>query len=81
MTYRAVFAAAFLQVSLVAGQTVLLAKQNWIGIAIVGFLISYVWFGNARNAARSELPHARVVYATGAMVGTLTGALSAHWFG
>jgi hypothetical protein len=81
MTYRSLFLTAFLQVALVAGQTVLLARGNWIGIGIVGFCISWVWFGNARNAARSELPHARLVYATGAMVGTLTGALTAHWLG
>jgi hypothetical protein len=81
VTYRSIFLAAFIQVSLVAGQTVLLSRGNWIGIGIVGFLISWVWFGNARNAARSELPRARVVYATGAMVGTLTGALTAHWLG
>ena len=81
MTYRSLFLNAFYQVALVAGQTVLLAKRNWIGIAVVGFMISWVWFANARNAARSELEYARVVYASGAMVGTLVGALTAHWFG
>ena len=80
MTYRSLFSTAFLQVALVAAQTVLLAERNWIGIGIVGFGISWVWFGNARNAARSELKHARLVYACGACAGTMVGAISAHLF-
>ncbi len=67
------FGRAFLQVALVAANVVQIAKGQWVGMFVVGFAISWLWFGNAREAGRSELPGAAMIYALGAGVGTVTG--------
>jgi len=73
--YLTLFGRAFLQVSLVAANVVQIAKGQYVGMFVVGAAISYLWFGNARSAGRSELPGAAWVYAVGAGCGTVAGAV------
>lgn len=73
--YASLFVRAFIMVSLVSANTVLLAHGKSVAAVIDGGLISFVWFLNARSAGRTELPKypAALCYAGGAMAGTLTG--------
>lgn len=82
--YANLFSRAFLMVTLVSANSVLLAKLahhfSWLTFAaalIDGGLISFVWFLNARSAGRTELPKypAAMSYSLGAMAGTLAGMI------
>ena len=77
--YLLLFWRGFLQVSLVAANVVLIARGHYAGMFAVGALISWVWFGNAREAGRSELPGAALTYALGAGLGTVTGAILSRY--
>lgn len=68
------FTTAFVQVFLVSANTYFIANLFWPGIAIAGFGISYLWTANVRRIAVGT-QSARLVYATGAMLGGLTGVL------
>ncbi len=74
--YALIFGRAFLQVSLVAANVVQIATGHYLGGFVVGTAISWLWFTNARTAARSDLPGAAAVYALGAGTGTVAGMLS-----
>ena len=73
--YFRLFGRAFLQVALVAANIVQIAKGQYVGMFVVGAAISYLWFGNAREAGRSELPFAAMIYALGAGTGTVVGTI------
>jgi len=66
------FITGFSQVSLVALNTLLLAKQVIIGVVIVSFLISFIWSFNVKKVAFGSMRD-RLVYSAGASVGGLTG--------
>ena len=71
-----IFATGFAQVFLVSANTYFISRTTWIGIAVCGFGISYLWTFNVRRVSigtRSE----QFTYATGAMLGGLTGVLVA----
>lgn len=70
----------FLQVLLVAVNTVLLARANYIGVTSVSFLISFVWSWNVRKVAFGGMPD-RVLYSTGAALGGLSGLLLGELIG
>lgn len=76
--------AGALQVVLVAANTVTIARYHatrepaiLAACGALGFLISYVWWTNARQAGRLDVPFARMWYAVGASVGTMIGAAAA----
>lgn len=69
--YVTVYARGFLMVSLVASNTAQIAGRHYVGAFLVGSAISWLWFGNARVAGRTDLRHARVAYALGAACGTV----------
>jgi multidrug transporter EmrE-like cation transporter len=69
----AVFRQGFLIVTLTASNVGMISGQHWFGAGVVGFLISFVWFTNARTAAHTSVPYAREWYALGAGMGTLFG--------
>lgn len=78
--YLALFARGWLQVSLVAFSTVAIARGDYPASAMSGFLISLVWFFNARAAGRDTARwEAAVSYALGATCGTLTGMVVGRW--
>lgn len=66
------FTTAFFQVFFVAGSTACIAHKHYIGTAITGFAISYIWTFNVRRIAASTLPE-RIAYASGAATGSVTG--------
>jgi len=71
-----IFSTGFAQVFLVATNTYFISRTTWTGIAVCGFGISYLWTINVRKVsigAKSE----QIVYATGAMLGGLSGVLVA----
>ena len=74
------FLRGFSLVLLVSANTVQIADRHWVGMGIVGFLISLVWWANS-SAQRETYRGAGAVYATGAAVGTLVGAGLADWCG
>lgn len=65
-------ATGFIQVMLVAVNTVLLARSNYIGVTVVSFLISFVWSYNVKRTALGTLDD-RLLYSTGAALGGLSG--------
>ena len=71
------FVTAFVQVFLVSANTYFIANLYWPGIAMAGFGISYLWTANVRKVSAGTMM-ARVVYATGAMMGGLAGVMTSQ---
>jgi hypothetical protein len=69
-----IFTTSFIQVFLVAVNTIFLANGIIIGIAIMSFLISYVWVTNVKKANIASKMD-QIIYASGAMAGGLSGYL------
>lgn len=68
------FGTAFLQVFLVSANTYFISQVTWLGIAVCGFWISYLWTINVQRVTFGNVID-RIVYASGAMTGGLTGVL------
>ena len=74
------------QVVLVSANSVTLGAMDgspadvWrlLAAAVLGFLISALWWSNARSVSLDTVPHGRVWYALGAMLGTVVGAALAR---
>jgi hypothetical protein len=66
------FLTGFIQVALVGINTWQIAHSKWLGCAVVGFLISYVWTWNVKKVAFGTHTD-RLVYASGAAMGTIAG--------
>jgi hypothetical protein len=69
-----IFTTAFIHVFLISINTIFLARMFYPGVAIAGFMISYIWVGNVKKvnvATNTE----RIIYSTGAMLGGLTGMM------
>lgn len=66
------FLTAYLQVLLVAVNTYQISHAHYVGAIFVGFLISWVWTGNVKRISISTRLE-RVVYCTGAALGTVSG--------
>jgi len=73
-----IFARGALIVCLMSWNTTLLANGKPLAIA-VGFLISAVWWMNARSASKASGALAGFVYAVGAAFGTAIGLLLGRW--
>lgn len=71
-----IFATGFFQVLLVSANTYFISRTTWLGIAVCGFGISYLWTINVRRVSIGSVSE-QVTYATGAMLGGLTGVLIA----
>jgi len=68
------FLTAYLQVFLVSANTYFISHLAWLGIAVCGFGISYLWTLNVKKISASTTLE-RIIYATGAMLGGLSGVL------
>lgn len=68
------FLSGFLQVFLISGNTYFIAQKFYPGVAVFGFLISFVWSLNVRRVALGTLQD-RVKYSIGAAAGSLAGLL------
>lgn len=71
---KKLFITAFIQVFLVSANTYFIANTFYLGIAAAGFGISYLWTANVRKIAAGTTG-ARIIYATGAMLGGLAGVI------
>lgn len=82
-----IFGRAFLQVLLVAGNTVQLATyqrsghlSTLVGAGVIGMMISWVWWANSRSTSTEDTLGARRAYALGAGCGTIAGAWIIAWW-
>jgi hypothetical protein len=71
-----IFSTGFAQVFLVSANTYFISRTTWFGIAVCGFGISYLWTINVRRVTIGTKTE-QLIYATGAMLGGLTGVLMA----
>lgn len=69
---KRLFITAFLQVAMVSANTYFISRVAWLGIAACGFGISYLWTVNVKKISASTTRE-RIAYASGAMLGGLTG--------
>ena len=74
------FGTGFLQVLLVTIQTCFIAGSNYIGVVIVGFLISLVWSVNVRKVVFGDW-FDRCTYSAGASIGAVSGLFLAMTIG
>jgi len=68
------FSTAYLQVLLVSANTYFISRIAWMGIAVCCFGISYLWTLNVKKISAGTQAE-RIIYATGAMFGGLTGVV------
>jgi hypothetical protein len=71
-----IFITGFAQVFLVSANTYFISRTTWAGIAVCGFGISYLWTINIRRVILGSKAE-QLTYATGAMLGGLSGVLMA----
>jgi hypothetical protein len=71
-----IFITGFAQVFLVSANTYFISRTTWLGIAVCGFGISYLWTIHVRRVTIGTKAE-QVVYSTGAMLGGLTGVMLA----
>jgi hypothetical protein len=69
---KKLFFTAFLQVFLVSANTYFISQTMFIGIAICGFMISYLWTLNVQKISIAS-KRERIIYSSGAMLGGLSG--------
>ena len=67
-----IFFQSFLQIGLVAVNTLLISKQLFIGVFICSSAISLLWAFNVSKIALSDLKQ-KLIYALGAGTGAITG--------
>lgn len=72
------FGTGFLQVFFVGLNTYFIAHSAVVGNVVSGFLISYIWTRNVKRAAFGDEKD-RWFYASGAALGSVSGALVAKW--
>jgi len=71
-----IFLTGFAQVFLVSANTYFISRTTWAGIAVCGFGISYLWTINVRRVILGSKAE-QLTYASGAMLGGLSGVLMA----
>ncbi|WP_333661219.1 hypothetical protein [Chishuiella changwenlii] len=71
---KKLFITAFLQVFFVSANTYFISKSNYALVFICGFAISWLWTSNVKKISTSTTTE-RIVYATGAAMGGLSGLL------
>lgn len=69
-----IFATSFIQIGLVAVNTLLIAKGYIIGIFLASFTISLLWSYNVSKIALSDT-RKKLIYSTGAGFGAVVGYL------
>jgi len=72
-TLVAIWWRAFLIVAITAINVVQVASGHYYTAFVSGGLLSFVWWGNTRTAALSEVRGGQWAYAFGAACGTVTG--------
>jgi len=78
-TYKLIFWTGFIQVFLVGVNTWQIAHEKWLGVAIIGFGISFIWTWNVRKIVFGDTRD-RIVYSIGASIGGVLGAVLTKYF-
>jgi hypothetical protein len=73
------FMLGFFLVCLVSANTKQIVNDHFLGAFIVGFMISYTWSSSIDNVFR-KTKVGKIVYATGAALGTVTSMLVMNYF-
>lgn len=68
------FNTGFLQVFFVALNTYFITQNNYVGVLIVSFIISFIWSFNVKKIAFGSTKD-RIVYSLGASIGGLGGLM------
>jgi hypothetical protein len=71
------FFTAFIQVFLVSVNVIFISRYYYLGIAIVAFLISFTWSFNVSKISVGSVRD-KIIYSTGAMLGSLSGVFITH---
>lgn len=71
-----IFLTGYAQVLLVSANTYFISRTTWLGIAVCGFGVSWLWTINVRKVTIGSTAE-QLTYATGAMLGGLTGVMVA----
>jgi hypothetical protein len=72
------FLTAVCQVTFVSMNVIFISKAMIIPMLLTGFMISFMWTLNVKKVAFGDWWD-RVIYATGAMIGTGLGYLISTW--
>lgn len=75
-TYKGIFLICFIQVNLVTINVYQISHHKWVGMALIGFLISFIWSFNVSAIVFGTIKQ-RIVYGLGGMCGCLSGSLIA----
>lgn len=78
LTYKGIFLVCFLQVNLVTINVYQIAQHEWVGMAIVGFLISFIWSFNVSAIVFGSIKQ-RIVYGIGGMCGCISGSILTNY--
>ena len=73
MRHFQTFGRGFALVTVTAANVSQIAAGRYGGAFLCGFLISFLWWRNARGAAVEDGPYLRECYALGAACGTICG--------
>lgn len=73
-----IFSVCFIQVNLVTINVYQIAQHKWIGMLIVGFLISFLWTFNVSAVAFGSIKQ-RIIYGLGGATGCLTGSIITNY--
>lgn len=73
------FGRGLLLVGLVGLNTRLIASSDLPAAAVTATVLSFVWWGNSKTAALSDVPYSRIAYSVGAGVGTALSIWIGRW--
>jgi hypothetical protein len=73
------FITGFSAVFFVAISTYMIAREQYVGAFISGFMISFIWTINVRKVVAASLQE-RVIYALGAASGSISGIFISKLF-
>lgn len=66
------FSTGFLQVFFVSANTYFLSKEQYLGVSVASFMISFIWAHNVKKVAFGS-GWDKAIYALGANAGALLG--------
>ena len=66
------FSTGFLQVFFVSANTYFLAREQYMGVAMASFMISFIWTYNVKKVAFGSFWD-KIIYSLGATAGALLG--------
>lgn len=73
-----IFFTCFLQVIIVTINTYQIANHKYVGMAIMGFFISFLWSLNVTAIVFGTLKQ-RIIYGLGGMCGCIIGGIITHY--